>query len=97
MVFVAGYFLYSTLWLAFSPQEVRRQYFNLTVHCNTNAQAERDAAEVKRKQREAERKEQRQREALGDAGSNVDPDFLTALIKGGLGFQVKPPFEPASI
>ena len=25
---------------------------------------------------------------MGDAGSNVDPEFLTALIKGGLGFQV---------
>ena len=36
---------------------------------------------------EAEKKEQRQREALGDAGRNVDPEFLTALIKGGLGFQ----------
>mmetsp|Transcript_10416 Transcript_10416/g.12653 ORF Transcript_10416/g.12653 Transcript_10416/m.12653 type:complete len:592 (-) Transcript_10416:172-1947(-) len=46
------------------------------------------------KKREAEEKEQeeliiqqRQRAALGDVGQSVDPDFLTSLIKAGLGFQ----------
>mmetsp|Transcript_33905 Transcript_33905/g.76672 ORF Transcript_33905/g.76672 Transcript_33905/m.76672 type:complete len:523 (+) Transcript_33905:202-1770(+) len=53
---------------------------------NQRLEEERRIAELA-KDRAAADREAEQRAALGDAGRRVDPDFLTALIKAGLGFQ----------
>jgi hypothetical protein len=49
--------------------------------------AEQKAREAEEERRQEEAKEAKARAALGDVGRSVDPEFLTALIKAGLGFQ----------